>query len=269
MSDKYKYGFRVYRVDDNGDLISPYMLNEIAEGHKLGNTYTDNSEWHSMGNDIYDLRNGTSTYVKGKRNGFSFFGVADPVFSVYSLDDLLYNSGDTSVLTDKDEEMLDKLGIAQRSEGEVPRIINPYDNKAVDRKRLYQAMLGRMLDYADRTDGASKVILTGVPLDSIVTVKDMLNNKRTAQRDFANELVTREITPLKEYNTKELRDDFYASKEKDFDPEKLFSERFNIKESDIVSDAAKKTIIKDMSDSYSALLKQRNINDTLIDCSRY
>lgn len=93
-----------------------------------------------------------------------------------------------------------------------------------------------------------KLVLASVPEDKLLSVDDVIKNGYTAQRDFPEELITSEITPLRVF------DGFYDAAAnyrnlRTFDKvpaAEAFGESFKLEPGDFVSDKQLKNIYHDM-----------------------
>lgn len=312
-----KYGFRLYKLDSNGNLLSPYVNGDNTTAHKLSNTY--NSDDKVSDSLSYFLRDIDSDNVKEVRNdhiGYSLLGLPGKATSFYELPDLfnpaygVYNRAAEYFINNADPAALERLhndmGRELSAQDLVDyfygnkRITNTYegtnalldviqgkvrpknrhansmfmaskhDGKEVPDDIKVRRLLSVLADYADDNDNVSHIALVKVPMDKLVTVDDVVNNGLSPQRDLPEELVAREITPTQLFNGKEYSSAIKNAIDNRVNPMDILNDMFKLSKDDIaVSDETKKSIIHDMSNDYNALLKQRNINDTLIDCSRY
>lgn len=312
-----KYGFRLYKLDDNGNLLSPYVEGDNVTTHKLNNTYkNDNKVSDSLS---YFLRDIDSDKVKEVHNdhiGYSLLGLPGKATSFYELTDLfnpaygVYNKAAKYFINNADPAALVRLHndmgrelnaqdlvdhfygnkritnthegtnalldviqgkVRPKSRYATPMFMtSKHDGKEVPDDIKVRRLLSVLADYADDDDNASHIALVKVPMDKLVTVDDVVNNDLSPQRDLPEELVAREITPTQLFNGKEYSSAIKNAIANGVSPMDILNDTFKLSKDDIaVSDETKKSIIQDMSKDYNALLKQRNINDTLIDCSRY
>ena len=96
-------------------------------------------------------------------------------------------------------------------------------------------------------DEGDRVVLVTTPESKIISVDDMINNGYTQQRDFPSEIVTSELTPIREFseypkaaaNYDKLRDKGASGPE-------AFAESFKIEPKQIASDEQLKNIYKDL-----------------------
>lgn len=312
-----KYGFRLYKLDNNGNLLSPYVEGDNATTHKLNNTYKgDNKVSDSLS---YFLRDIDSDKVKEVHNdhiGYSLLGLPGKATSFYELHDLfnpaygVYNKAAEYFINNADPAALEHLHndmgrelsaqdlvdhfyrnkhitntregtnalldviqgkVRPKSRYATPMFMaSKHDGKEVSDDVKVRRLLSVLAEYADDNDNASQIALVKVPMDKLVTVDDVVNNDLSPQRDLPEELVAREITPTQLFDGMKYSSAIKNAITNGVNPMDILNDTFKLSKDDIaVSDETKKSIIQDMSNDYNTLLKQRNINDTLIDCSRY
>lgn len=312
-----KYGFRLYKLDNNGNLLSPYVDGDNTTTHKLDNTYKSyNKVSDSLNYFLRDIDSDRAKEVHNDHIGYSLLGLPGKATSFYELPDLfnpaygIYNKAAEYFINNADPDALERLhkdmgrelqardlvdhfygnkritdtydgtnallDVIQGKERPKSRyathmfMSSKHDNKEVPDDIKVRRLLSVLADYADDTDNVSHIALVKVPMDKLVTVDDVLNNDLSPQRDLPEELVAREITPTQLFDGKEYSSAIKNAIANGVNPMDILNDTFKLSKDDIaVSDETKKSIIQDMSNDYNALLKQRNINDTLIDCSRY
>jgi hypothetical protein len=92
-----------------------------------------------------------------------------------------------------------------------------------------------------------KVVLVTAPEDKLISVDDVVKNGLTQQRDFPSEIVSSEVTPVRELNEyPDARSKYYALRNKGATGKEAFADSFKISPTDIVSDENMKSIYKDM-----------------------
>lgn len=92
------------------------------------------------------------------------------------------------------------------------------------------------------------IVLVSVPEDKMLSVDDVIKNKFTAQRDFPEELIATEVTPLRIFNEfPKAVDNYKKLRWRDKVPAaEAFGESFKIEPGDFVSDKQLKDIYLDM-----------------------
>lgn len=115
--------------------------------------------------------------------------------------------------------------------------------------------------HVNDTSNGDKVMLVTTPEDKIVSVDELIKNGYTQQRDFPSELITSEVTPLREFSEYPTAIKNYEKlRSKGASGPEAFGESFKIEPKDIVSDEQLKGIYKDMCFFIdSGKKKQRNI----------
>jgi len=109
-------------------------------------------------------------------------------------------------------------------------------------------------------DDGDRVVLATTPESSILSIDDVVKNGYTQQRDFPSELVTSEVTPIREFSEyPKAADNYFALRDKGASGPEAFGQSFKIAPTDIVSDANKKHIYKDLSTWYNKKNTQNNI----------
>jgi len=105
-----------------------------------------------------------------------------------------------------------------------------------------------------------RMFLASVPESKLLSIDDVVNKGLTFQRDWPEELVTSEVTPIKDIGDMEAAYTKYTdSRRKGAKADDAFGEAFKIAPSSVISDALKKNIYKDMSSCYHAKRKQLNL----------
>jgi len=105
-----------------------------------------------------------------------------------------------------------------------------------------------------------RMFLASVPESKLLSIDDAIDKGLTFQRDFPEELVASEITPLKEMTDMNGAYAKYTdSRRKGAKADDAFGEAFKIAPSSVISDALKKDIYKDISSYYHASHRQSNL----------
>lgn len=118
--------------------------------------------------------------------------------------------------------------------------------------------------HPEMPDEGDRVVLVTTPESKIISADDLVKNGYTQQRDFPSEIVTSEVTPIREFNEypkavskyDELRDKGASGPE-------AFAESFRIEPGQIVSDEQLKDIYKDICFFVDGRKKRKNIVDAI------
>lgn len=110
------------------------------------------------------------------------------------------------------------------------------------------------------TDDDLRVILATTPEDKLISTNEAINKGYTLQRDFPSELVTHEITPLREFSEyPEAYKNYRNARRKGATGRDAFAESFKLDPTDIVSDENKKHIYKDIVKWYGDYNTRNNL----------
>lgn len=294
-----KYLFRVYHFDKNGNIFSPFLSGhtgsfgntEVATDTRddVGNEF--GSLWHK--GKLYPKNNkhfGFSAFGKVDPRYSIFSGeylddnLLDAVqneitkgvpesakgqrqFAKYYADD---EKDDYEFLTNKiysPRERTSYLSQLQGQKGSASAYtISPelfdfdsdqvWDDLAydIDMYDTFHRLHPGMPDEGDR------VVLVTTPESKIISADDLVKNGYTQQRDFPSELVSSEVTPIREFSeypqavTKydELRDKGASGPE-------AFAESFRIEPGQVASDEQLKDIYKDICFFVNGSNRSKNI----------
>lgn len=106
----------------------------------------------------------------------------------------------------------------------------------------------------------SRIVLATAPEDKIITVDDVVKQGLTQQRDFPQELVTTEITPIREFTEyPEAFRNYLLLRRKGASGKEAFADSFKLEPGEIVSDENMKNIYKDMCFFINGSNRQNNI----------
>lgn len=96
-------------------------------------------------------------------------------------------------------------------------------------------------------DEGDRVVLVTTPESKIISVDNMVKNGYTQQRDFPSEIVTSELTPIREFSEyPKAADNYEKLRDKGASGPEAFAESFKIEPKQIASDEQLKDIYKDL-----------------------
>lgn len=117
------------------------------------------------------------------------------------------------------------------------------------------------MKHPDATnDNGDRVVLVTAPEDKVISADDIVKNGYTQQRDFPTELVTSEVTPVREFSEyPQAMSKYETLRSKGASGPEAFAESFRIEPGQVVSDKQLKDIYKDICFFANSSSRHKNI----------
>jgi hypothetical protein len=299
-----KYLFRVYKFDDKGNIKSPFMSHdgqfnrtEVAEGlhPDVGNIY--GAMWHN--DKLYipsDKHYGFSTFGKIDPK-YSIFpsDTATDFSDDRVLDAIQANLLDNIPLTFKNKTQYKKY-YQDGETNDYEFLTNPMTSPWLVTKALTgtpaksYSLKPEYFDFesdevwddlvwdidaydlhklkfpgSNTPDEGDKIVLVTTPEDKILTIDDVIKKGLTTQRDFPSEIVSSEITPIKEItNYPEAVKKYTTLRDRGAKGPEAFGESFKLEPHMIASDETLKNIYSDIRNLYKNCYMKDHITNAVL-----
>lgn len=301
-----KYLFRVYKFDDKGNIISPFLA---EEGQEFGKTSTAEDYTEDRSNEFGDLFHKGDVYkTTDTHHGFSTIGKIDPRYSTFDVNEAadFYDEdfedqvhtylhslvpesaiGQTQFKGYYADDEEDDYDFLMNSIYSIPERVNAIAKaRGQDASNIMSMSLspqfidfegdnvwddlvedidiydlhGQKYEGNKKEDGNEKIVLVSSPESKMLTIDDMIAQGLTTQRDFPSEIVTTQVTPIKELTGyPEARKKYRSLRKMGAGGKEAFGESFKLEPGQIGSDKNIKHVLNDLSNCYKKHTSSKSI----------